>query len=95
MTNKTVKLSLVAIATFFSVVSANAQTTEPKKAPDPEKSFNRVDANKDGKVDKEEAAKQEKGPFGKRFDQIDENKDGVVTMEEWKAFQAKMKKKPE
>lgn len=93
MINKTAKLSLMAIATFFCVASVNAQTTAPtKKAHDPEKMFSKVDANHDGKVDKDEAAKQTKGPFSKKFDVIDANKDGVVTLDEWNAFLSKKKK---
>lgn len=95
MINKTGKISLLLLATCFCMAGVNAQTSDstPKK-PNPEKMFKRMDVNNDGKIDKEEASKQEKGPFVKRFDKIDSNKDGIITMEEWKAFQSSMRKKP-
>jgi len=43
--------------------------------------FTKADANKDGKLTREEAEKGMPG-VARRFDQIDTNKDGVITKEE-------------
>ena len=46
---------------------------------DKEVRFNKLDKNKDGKVERSEA----KGKFSERFDRLDKNKDGFVSKEEF------------
>ena len=48
---------------------------------DPQQMFTRMDANKDGKLSKDEL----RGPMVDRFDTIDTNKDGSISLEELKA----------
>lgn len=54
----------------------------------PEMIFNRMDSNKDGKIQ----ASESKGPMVQRFDAIDTDEDGLVTLEELKAHFAKRRR---
>ncbi len=62
------------------------QSAAPKAAPtsqDTEAAFARADANKDGKLSRQEAARLP--AVEQRFDQIDTNKDQFVSREEFEA----------
>lgn len=61
--------------------------------PSPEKIFKKLDSNKDGKIDKEEASKARRGNFAKNFDKIDADKDGFITLKELKSAIEKRKNK--
>ena len=49
--------------------------------------MSRMDANKDGKVTKDEA----RGPMAQRFDQMDKDGDGAITKEEVEKHFANMR----
>lgn len=53
---------------------------ERGKRPNPEELIAKMDANKDGKLSKEEI----KGPLGEKFNEVDTNNDGFITLEELK-----------
>jgi EF hand len=67
-------------------VQDNASAIAPNKvtASDVDAAFNRADANKDGKLDRTEAAQFP--AVGQRFDQIDTNKDGYISRQELKTM---------
>lgn len=60
-----------------------------------EQIFEKLDANKDGKLTKEEIqAVRPQCPLEKLFDKIDTNKDGALTLEELEAFKDQVKDRP-
>jgi hypothetical protein len=70
-------LSLAIAAVLWALPSPSAaQDNVP-----PETVFQRADANGDGKLTKEEAARVPS--IGARFEQLDKNKDGVLSMDEF------------
>lgn len=85
-------LSLAIVALLFSCKSNQETTSTTKSAtsqsrgeqkgerPNPEEMFTKMDANKDGKLSKEEV----KGPLSEKFTEIDTNKDGFLSKEELK-----------
>jgi hypothetical protein len=80
-----VSLNLDAFA--FSSTSIAHQPN--KKRPVPEEVMQKLDANKDNKISKEEA----KGPLKKNFEKVDNNKDGYITLVEIKNAPKPLKKK--
>jgi Ca2+-binding EF-hand superfamily protein len=72
------------VAVFAFALSVNAQ--EAKK--DAGERFKKFDTNKDGSIDKTEAAAVKDGKLARAFPKIDTNKDGLISMEEMKAFKA-------
>lgn len=60
---------------------ANPEKCRAEAQKQQEERFKRADANKDGRLTREEARKG-MPVVSRNFDQIDANKDGVVTMEE-------------
>jgi Ca2+-binding EF-hand superfamily protein len=69
------KKHLLASLTLFASFALQAQM------PPPEEIMKDNDANKDGKITREEAAAT---PLANFFDLLDNNKDGVITLEELK-----------
>ena len=63
--------------TFFLLVGLTIRAQPPGGSP-----FDRFDANKDGKVARDEVPER----LRERFDAIDANKDGTITAEEQRAF---------
>lgn len=63
---------------------ANPEKCRAEAQKQQEERFKRADANKDGRLTREEAQKG-MPVVSRNFDQIDANKDGVVTMEEIEA----------
>ncbi|WP_161974568.1 EF-hand domain-containing protein [Piscinibacter terrae] len=78
---------VLASAGLTAVAQTKAPATEqPVAAKDKaviESAFAKADANGDGKLSKDEAAKLP--AIGARFDELDKNKDGVLTVEEFSA----------
>jgi hypothetical protein len=78
-----------------AALMAHAQTKNPSAEPAPvakdkevvEAAFKRADANGDGKLSKEEAAKLP--AISAKFDQLDKSKQGFITLEEFAAGFAK------
>src|SRR5436309_1950055 len=68
--------------TFMSEAADPPKGKLPQGDPDKvaDMILERMDANKDGKISKDEA----KGPLAERFDQIDRNKDGFIDRDELK-----------
>lgn len=54
--------------------------TQEKGRPNPEEMFTQMDANKDGKLSKDEV----NGPLKENFSKIDTNSDGYISKEELK-----------
>lgn len=69
--------SLNAVAT----TATNIVNLTKHERPAPEEVMKKLDANKDGKISKEES----KGPVKKDFERIDTNKDGYIVIEEIKS----------
>jgi Ca2+-binding EF-hand superfamily protein len=80
-----------AALTAFAQTKAPSSIEQPIAAQDKaviEASFTKADANNDGKLSKEEAAKLP--AIGVKFDELDKNKDGQLSLEEFAAaFTAK------
>ncbi|WPR71930.1 EF-hand domain-containing protein [Flavobacterium sp. NG2] len=76
-----------------TVVSFGQNDDKPKdrKPPTIEELFKQMDANKDGKLSKEEI----KGPLKDDFAKIDTNKDGFLTKEELKKAPKPEGRRPE
>jgi len=77
-----------------AALMAHAQTKNPSAEPAPAKdkevieaAFKRADANGDGKLSKEEAAKLP--AISAKFEQLDKSKQGFITLEEFAAGYAK------
>ena len=77
-----------------AVLSAHAQTqsttSQPVAAKDKqvvEAAFTKADANTDGKLSKEEAAKLP--AIGAKFDDLDKDKDGQLTLDEFSSAMTK------
>ena len=92
MKNNILKVAVLAVALVLSVpVSAQQQGKgkQNKNAqynkPDPDQVIARLDTNSDGKIDKEEALKAQRGNLAENFDNLDSNKDGYVVLEELEA----------
>jgi Ca2+-binding EF-hand superfamily protein len=71
-----------------AVLSAHAQSQSPAAQPTAakdkqmvESAFTKVDANTDGKLSKQEAAKLP--AIGAKFDDLDKDKDGQLTLDEF------------
>ena len=95
---KTQKSIMFAIAIcLFVGMSAFSQeensNTKKRERPTPEKMFERLDKNRDGKIVKEEV--EDRKRMAKGFDKMDTNADGGVTLEEFKTFFEEMRKKRE
>ena len=94
-------LSVLGVAGLMTTVPAAAQTQKPSSTTEPAKpsttapragednavEFARLDKNKDGFIDKGEAAMEPK-LLGK-WVEIDTNKDGKISKEEFLAFERK------
>jgi Ca2+-binding EF-hand superfamily protein len=80
---------------LWNVTTASA--ADEKKPKGIEARFAKLDADKDGKLSKDEftsAAKPEnKDKAAKRFSKVDTDSDGYVSLDEFKAAAAKAKKK--
>ncbi|SHH55822.1 EF-hand domain-containing protein [Wenyingzhuangia marina] len=92
---KTQKSIMIAIAIcLFVGMSAFSQeensNTKKRERPTPEKMFERLDKNSDGKIVKEEV--EDRKRMSKGFDKMDANADGGITLEEFKTFFEKMRK---
>ena|SRR5689334_5957456 len=91
MTRSLLALSLAPVVLAGAALTAFAQTKapateQPIAAKDKaviEAAFTRTDANGDGKLSKEEAAKLP--AIASRFDALDKNKDGILSLEEFAA----------
>lgn len=84
MKKEILRTTLVTVGLLLSVViSANAQEGHGKKSghkgpPSVDKIFEKMDADKDGKL----AEAEVKGPLKERFTTIDVDADGFITREE-------------
>jgi Ca2+-binding EF-hand superfamily protein len=74
---KQTKLLAVAVAVALASAAAFAQTATPRAEGMPRMA---LDANKDGVIDRAEAAKMPK--LAEKFDQLDRNKDGRLSADE-------------
>ncbi|MBW8684543.1 EF-hand domain-containing protein [Chitinophaga rhizophila] len=78
------------IVTALTTVNTYAQEQTPAAQPKPkhEGIFQKLDTDKDGKISKAEADKQEQGKFrlSDRFSEIDANADTYITKEEMMAY---------
>jgi EF hand len=84
-TSPRVPLAAVALAAALLAAAppAQAQTAAPAGKEAAEAAFKRADANGDGKLSKEEAARLPE--IAARFDELDKDKDGALTLVEYLA----------
>lgn len=80
MSNATKKMQILSVAVALALTSVAAYAQAQQAAPDRAKARVQLDANKDGAVDRAEAAKAPK--LAERFDQLDTNKDGKLSADE-------------
>ncbi|MDI1251958.1 hypothetical protein [Thermomonas sp.] len=81
MKNKSMKkMQLLSVAVALALTSAAVYAQVQQAAPDRAKPHVQLDANKDGVIDRAEAAKAPK--LAERFDQLDTNKDGKLSADE-------------
>lgn len=95
-------LTWVCLLAFVGGVMGEAAAQEPKKKPDPEAAFKKMDKDSDGKLTLEEFKANKKNKAlenaEKQFARLDKNSDKAVSLEEFKAPRAPKKKddkKPE
>jgi len=90
---KTTSLATVVAITLMGSALCQAQDA-PKKAPNPQQKFEKLDADKNGSVSSDEFKANAKDPAKaeKQFAKIDADKNGSVSLEEWSAKSAKPKK---
>lgn len=84
MTRKFLTVMMLGGMLATTGVYAQDKTEKPKR--DPEQMFNKLDADKDGKLSKEEVDKSEKGRLKENFTAIDTNKDTYLDKDELKAY---------
>ncbi|WP_366186346.1 EF-hand domain-containing protein [Flavobacterium ovatum] len=92
MKNRILKI-VCSLVLFLGTANAFAQPNENqerKAPPTAEQLIKEMDANKDGKLSKEEL----KGPIKNDFTKIDTNKDGFLSLEELKKAPKPERKKP-
>jgi len=88
-TRSMLTLSTLPLVLAGAMLSAHAQTqpsttAQPMAAKDKqivEAAFTKADANTDGKLSKDEAAKMP--AISAKFDELDKNKDGQLTLDEF------------
>jgi len=90
---KTTSLATVVAITLMGSALCQAQDA-PKKAPNPQQKFEKLEADKNGSVSSDEFKANAKDPAKaeKQFAKIDADKNGSVSLEEWSAKSAKPKK---
>ena len=90
---KSLFLSTLIVATFLALLGANPVLAKDAKKKDPAKVFEKLDADKNASVSKDELKAGAKNPekAEKAFNAKDTNKDGALSLEE---FSAKKKKAP-
>ena len=87
---------LFTIALLTSAIgNAQENTDREKGRPGPEKIMERLDADEDGKLSKEEASKAKRGRLAEKFDEIDTNSDGFIDLDEFKKFHEQRPKRRE
>ena len=93
---RTALQALAALAVCAAACGVQAQTSQPMPATGDAKgtdaiaaAFKRADANQDGKLSREEAARIP--AVADKFDQYDKDKDGLLSMEELSASVAPAK----
>jgi len=95
MIKKFFVVALLVTAFTTAKTYAQEQQPQPQQKHHHEGIFQKLDTDKDGKISKAEADKQEKGRFSlkEKFDVIDANKDSFVDKEELKAYRKSQKEK--
>lgn len=93
---KSTLIALTLATLVLPLHAAEGDGAEKKRKVDPEKVFNRKDADGDDSLSKEEFVKGAKdaAKASTVFDKKDKNSDGKLSLEEFKAVAAKKKKKP-
>jgi Ca2+-binding EF-hand superfamily protein len=84
---RTIIFAATAAALMIAGGAASAQPAPGQGPPDPAAVIARMDTNKDGAIQKDEA----QGRLAERFDMIDANHDGKITAEELAAAMAAMR----
>jgi len=75
----TIRIVCIAIiALFVSEMNAQSKKERPEKRPTFSELLEKMDANEDGKLSKDEV----EGPLKNNFSKIDTNEDGFITKEE-------------
>jgi len=94
---KTTSLATVVAVTLMGSALCQAEDA-PKKAPNPQQQFEKLDADKNGSISLEEqkAAAKDPAKAEQQFARLDADKNGSVSLEEFTAAKAKAKtpKKP-
>ena len=90
---KTTTLATVVAVTLMGSALCQAQDA-PKKAPNPQQKFEKLDADNNGSVSLEEFKANAKNPDAadKKFAKLDADKNGALSLEEFSAAPAKPKK---
>ena len=91
---KTTTLATVVAVTLMGSALCQAQDA-PKKAPNPQQKFEKLDADKNGSVGSDEFKANAKDPAkaDKQFAKLDADKNGSLSLEEFSAAKPKKPKK--
>ena len=91
---KTTTLATVVAVTLMGSALCQAQDA-PKKAPNPQQKFEKLDADKNGSVSSDEFKANAKDPAkaDKQFAKLDADKNGSLSLEEFSAAKPKKPKK--
>ena len=91
---KTTTLATIVAVTLMGSALCQAQDA-PKKAPNPQQKFEKLDADKNGSVSSEEFKAKAKDPAkaDKQFARLDSDKNGSLSLEEFSTPPAKKPKK--
>ena len=92
---KTTSLATVVAITLMGSALCQAEDA-PKKAPNPQQQFEKLDADKNGSVSSDEFKANAKDPAKaeQQFAKLDADKNGSLSLEEFSASKAKKPKKP-
>lgn len=87
------QLSAIALSTVFSLGAVTAVAYEDAQSEDRDSSFEMLDQNRDGVIDRDEA--RQSGITDEQFDEMDSAGDGVISQEEYREHDSGLQQETE